>query len=711
MSRCSALAIIGLLAALAASLLGATPAYAHAIVVRSEPADGASLSVAPKQLRLWFSEPIAPGFTKLELVDGDGRHIAVQEHLDAASLALTVRSGESAGAVLLVVDLPRLTPNVYRLNWSTLSNNDLHATGGSIVFGVGRAAESSAATVVAPAPSPLEVVLRWLNFGGIAGLVGALAVAWLAAKGQEPRSGDYEHETERREPGTTSEETALVRKLARLARGAALLALVAGSALLIAQELSTGAFDIAALWRIVVTTGYGWAWALRQLVLAAFVSLLWLPLPMGRRFGRSSPFRSRLSPATVPTLRAAPTQLRAVFPSPHARTAQPHPAPSIYPAWRIRYAPLLLPALALAQAFGSHATAFDTISPPRVLADALHLLAAGLWSGGLLALAVAVVPLLRHGAAPATLARAILRRFGALAAAALAALLVSGLFMTGQQVASLDALLTTFYGRTLLIKVALVLGVALLGLRNAAALHSAVAGLMCLRESAVGLGGLPRRVAIEAAGAVLLLLLAANLSAAQPARGPEFVAPPATAGIPAATTKAGDLIVTLTVKPNLPGRNFVSLGVFNTRRPAPAPIETVSVGVEGPGVSGLTVTAEKLTDERYQVVDDVLASAGNWRFTMLVRRPGQPDAIATIPWTVAAPQPRPVLVSNRPLAPLLTPAALFVAAVLLITVLAGRFGRTAGIRARELAELLSRSSRAREIPPERRQPAEERVLR
>ena len=70
-------------------------------------------------------------------------------------------------------------------------------------------------------------------------------------------------------------------------------------------------------------------------------------------------------------------------------------------------------------------------------------------------------------------------------------------------------------------------------------------------------------------GALALLLLAATLGAIQPARGFEFD-PPAATAVPTMTTNADDLIVTFALKPNQPGRNFVSLGVFDTRRPAPA---------------------------------------------------------------------------------------------------------------------------------------------
>jgi copper transport protein len=635
---------------LAGMFLGTTPAYAHAIIVRSEPADGASLGVAPRQVRLWFSESVALDFTAMDLVDGDGRRIAVQARADASSLAVAVRSGEAAAATLVVVDLPQLTPNVYRLSWRTLSSNDLHNTSGAIVFGVSRPTDNARATAVEPAPSPLEIVLRWLNLGAVAALIGALAIALLVTtddrrptndeENREPESRAEPRELEARAPNSEPRTTDyrlratsyglraddatrdVQRRLLRLVRWAAVMALVAGGGLLLAQALAAsdmpGAQLIASIAQIVGGTSYGAWWLLRECALVALV---------------------------VAGIRSDRAQFSIL-------------SSSIFIALTL--------ALIVAQALQSHAVAAGDFSPVRVFADATHLLAAGIWAGGVLALAVAIVPMLRHGAEEATLAWAILRRFGALAAAALAALLISGLFMIGQQVASLDALLTTLYGRTLLIKLALALGVALLGLRHAAALHPRVAAALWRLRPHPSSRGQPRpkgqgvylhTVRLEALGGLALLLLAAALGATQPARGPEFD-PPATAITPSMTTNTDDLVVTFAMKPNQPGRNFISLGVFNTRRPAPAPLDRVTVRLQAPGdiAADALLTAESVGNGRYQIAGGYLNMAGDWRANVMVSRPGMPDTIATFTWAVPPPipQPRPLLISNRPLASILS---------------------------------------------------------
>jgi copper transport protein len=638
---------------LAALVSQTSIAQAHAIVLRSDPPDGAVLGAPPKQIRLWMSEPVALGFTTVELIDSTGQRIPVAARSDAASLALTVR-GAGTSTALLLIDLPALPPSAYRLSWRTLSSGDLHVTSGSIVFGVQRAVDLAPVAATAPAPPPAEVLLRWLNFGALAALVGALAIAHLAL------------------PAATK-PTRIRARLLRLALCSSLTAFALGIGLLLTQATGSGSqqeSSIDNLWRIISGTSYGGRWLLCQALLVALGLAILGLLQMTAR--------ATLAPsyARIPPPRAAPPTPRPVPSAPHAAPALPHAAPfptAVDERSRVRpvmggLVAILVLALVITQALNSHAAAFNELLPVRVLADALHLLAAGLWVGGLLALTVAVTPLLRHNEADRALAWSILRRFGLLAAIGLATLLATGLYASGQQVASLDALLTTLYGQTLIAKFGLALGVALIGLLNAATLHPRVADTLrrILRRPAIS-PQLERMVLLECAGATLILLLAALLSATTPARGPAFEPPAEEPPPPTITTRADDLVVTLAVKPNRPGQNFVGLGVFNTRRPAPAPIDRVMVRLSGPGERGTDalLTADPQGGGRYQIAGDTFAGAGDWRITVMVSRPGLPESRVTIPWTVLPlerpAERRPVLVSNRPLVPALTLAALLVA--------------------------------------------------
>jgi putative copper export protein len=128
---------------------------------------------------------------------------------------------------------------------------------------------------------------------------------------------------------------------------------------------------------------------------------------------------------------------------------------------RVAYALSLV--VALTTTLAGHAADRGDLSANAAI-DWLHVAAATTWTGGLLWLAVIV---LREGRAwsPERLA-ALLRRFSALAAWCLAAVVASGIYNAVVQLGSLDALWTTAYGATLAVKLSLVLAVAGLGAVN-----------------------------------------------------------------------------------------------------------------------------------------------------------------------------------------------------------------------------------------------------
>ena len=59
------------------ALLAAFPtgAVAHAFLERSQPADGAALTTAPNTVKLWFSRAIEPSFSRVRVVDGEGKRM------------------------------------------------------------------------------------------------------------------------------------------------------------------------------------------------------------------------------------------------------------------------------------------------------------------------------------------------------------------------------------------------------------------------------------------------------------------------------------------------------------------------------------------------------------------------------------------------------------------------------------------------------------
>jgi copper transport protein len=290
---------------------------------------------------------------------------------------------------------------------------------------------------------------------------------------------------------------------------------------------------------------------------------------------------------------------------------------------------------------------------------------------------------LRRSGAAREIAFSLLRRFGGLAAASVAVLAVTGLYLTGQLVSSLDALLLTIYGKTLLLKTLLVLCAGLFGLLNSASLHPGVAGPLrrLLRRprgwAPFHLLRLGRTVLLEAGLASAVLLMAASLGSTQPALQAN-IEPPVKTTSTANTSyfsQVDDLIMTLSIKPNRPGQNFVDVNVFNTRRPAPAPISRVLVRFTPPGgaMPELDTVAAALEEGLYRVNGMSLDPAGDWKIAISIQRPGLPDARLDIPWTVmpgvVQAAERPVLISNRSIAPIMTWTSLLLSLTLVSAML------------------------------------------
>ena len=108
----------------AAALLAASPAFAHAELVSSTPAVGATLGASPKTITLTFNERIVPAFSKFELtMPAHGMKIPVDTAVskDGKKIVGTVRS--------------RLMKGAYKVVW-TAAGPDGHKMTGEVAFKV-----------------------------------------------------------------------------------------------------------------------------------------------------------------------------------------------------------------------------------------------------------------------------------------------------------------------------------------------------------------------------------------------------------------------------------------------------------------------------------------------------------------------------------------------------------------------------------------------
>lgn len=183
---------------------------------------------------------------------------------------------------------------------------------------------------------------------------------------------------------------------------------------------------------------------------------------------------------------------------------------------------VLLAALALGLiAAAGHASAVTPGATGAIASDALHLLATGIWVGGLLPLGALLIAASRESGADARpYAVLATRRFSRVALACLVALVVSGVVNAVVHIGGVPALVGTTYGRLLLLKLLLLLPVLLLGWLNRRVLIPRLSG----EAATVGrpaMRSLGRFVGLEALLALTLLVVVAVMSVTPPGRHAE----------------------------------------------------------------------------------------------------------------------------------------------------------------------------------------------
>lgn len=178
----------------------------------------------------------------------------------------------------------------------------------------------------------------------------------------------------------------------------------------------------------------------------------------------------------------------------------------------------LLGTLALGLVAGaSHAAAAEPGTAAAIAADVVHLVAAGVWIGGLPALALLLWLAGRAAGADARpYAVLAARRFSRTALALVSALVLSGLWSTWVQVGSVAGLLGTRHGRLLLVKLLVFAAMLVLAALNRRLIptlagDAATVGRPAMRR-------LSRFVASEAALALFVLAVVAAMTVTPPAR-------------------------------------------------------------------------------------------------------------------------------------------------------------------------------------------------
>jgi hypothetical protein len=104
-----------------------------------------------------------------------------------------------------------------------------------------------------------------------------------------------------------------------------------------------------------------------------------------------------------------------------------------------------------------------------------------------------------------------------------------------------------------------------------------------------------------------------------------------------------DLVVTMALSPGVPGPNFATVGVLDTRRPSPATVTAVVVSLGGAGAPVAAVQQIERSAPVFPgaapnttwVASSPVTTSGAHDITVTVRRDGEPDSVATFGWQMA----------------------------------------------------------------------------
>ena len=408
--RKSWLSVLLLLASTTAPL---NVAYAHGTLRRSVPAKDEHLSAVPRDLRLTFTEAVELTFARLSLVGPRG----------AVPLGPLVLVPDSATVLIAPITGP-LIEGAYTVRWQ-VAGADGHPVRGEYTFFIAPGAGGLATLADDDPPvntethhdpttfpesssfsanSPLYAVIRWATFVALLGVIGAIAfriVLKIMVLQRSPAGAAISAEA-----GT---------RAAVLGFSLAVGLLVIGIVRLIAQSYAlhggSNALDTTLIAAMLTRTVWGTAWLL-QLAGTAVVLVGFLLVRRTNQVG-----------------------------------------------WLIAASGAVI--LAFTPGLSGHATATERFAPLPVITDALHVIGAAGWLGSLLFVIAVGVPValrLQPGTRAAAIA-ALVNAFSPTALFFAGLTVATGVFAAWLHLETIPALWESAYGRTLLVKLAVLTGV------------------------------------------------------------------------------------------------------------------------------------------------------------------------------------------------------------------------------------------------------------
>lgn len=426
-SKRSPIYLVAFLTALMLLLLFSQKASAHAILVRSDPARDCVLSTSPIQVHMWFSENLNSTFTTAYVVNAADNATNVQSntktHVDQGDAHVS-RTDSKEMDLSLKTNLPSA---VYVVVYRTQSADDGHILHGSFVFTI---AASNGSVPTYKGSSQDTTSVEGSSSGQFDGptlwslimitLVDLGAIFWAGAQFWSIFVFPFIETTD--EEQRTIHQRTERRFSDRFALPVLCLILFANVGVLIGQTLSVTngqwlqALNPSLLASLVTQGHFGTYWIAREIICIAAIVL--------STAGILAKGRIRWLTLLIPWL-------------------------------QFLFALFLLAAITLS---GHAAATNNNIVVYAVLIDFLHLAAASLWIGGMMYISVIYLPVLKRYPM-LTRTRSLLTvlpQYSLLAFVGVGIMSISGPLNATTRMSTLDQLISTTYGRALIVKVLIV---------------------------------------------------------------------------------------------------------------------------------------------------------------------------------------------------------------------------------------------------------------
>lgn len=486
---------------------------------------------------------------------------------------------DAADRTQMVMQPGTLADGLYTVSWRVLST-DGHSTEGSFSFGIRVAVTSSSALPAIDETIPVDsTLIRWLNLLSLSLAVGSIAF-WIFVW----------------IPAVPDGQPVIEKRMQQIVWLGWLLVGLAGILLLLLQvSIAAGisvleAITHPALGTLFNGTRYGQIWLARLVFWLGLGSVLW--------FAR----RER---------------------------------------WLCWVALFLGGQILLTNSLYSHASAVQQATLAAIAGDWLHLTATALWLGGLIQFFVVITLVRRYLTPSIPILSRLVGYFSNFARVTVVVLIISGVYAAWLQVGSFEALFTTVYGNSLLIKLMLIVPLlAISGVNLFYTQRGLQRGQDIWTGRLRGLVGIEITLLVGITAAVGVMTAVAPARTVMAVRNAEIPEPEVQSFFQMQITE--NLMAHLEISPGYVGENTFTVTLFDTQGNSiiDASLIRLRFDQREQNLGESELRPELQSDGTYQITGTNLSIRGTWRIRMTVQRPGEFDTLMDFaPNILASPPP------------------------------------------------------------------------